>query len=256
MDQLGVEEMERRHLVCGDPYSFQGDERDVIFLSMVAAPNLRIGPLTKVADERRFNVAASRAKNQMWLFHSVRSKDLSEKDLRGRLLDFFENVRPLQTAGIDRDELERKASQDNHSIVKPPTPFGSWFEVDVYLAIADQGFLAIPQYEAHGYRIDICIVGGTRKLAVECDGDYWHGPQQYADDLHRQGQLERCGWEFFRVRESAFYTDKDAALRSLWAMLEERGILPGADSIDPRSEKPDNGAFVKFDGDETDTVIG
>ena len=32
---IGPEEMERRRLVCGDAYSFQGDERHVMFISMV-----------------------------------------------------------------------------------------------------------------------------------------------------------------------------------------------------------------------------
>ena len=69
--KLGAQEMEDRRLICGNPYSFQGDERDIMFLSLVAAPNERIGALTTSADERRFNVAASRAKDQMYLFHSV-----------------------------------------------------------------------------------------------------------------------------------------------------------------------------------------
>src|SRR5258708_7188085 len=62
--QLGAAEMERRQLVCGDAYTFQGDERDVMFLSMVSAPNRRIGTLSSARDERRFNVAASRARDQ------------------------------------------------------------------------------------------------------------------------------------------------------------------------------------------------
>ena len=36
-----------RKLICGNPYAFQGDERDVVFLSMVAAPNAKIGTLSK-----------------------------------------------------------------------------------------------------------------------------------------------------------------------------------------------------------------
>ena len=71
LERLGAEEMERRRLVCGNPYSFQGDERDIMFLSLVAATNETIGTLTKPADERRFNVAASRARDRMILFHSV-----------------------------------------------------------------------------------------------------------------------------------------------------------------------------------------
>jgi len=226
LKELGAEEMERRRLICGNPYSFQGDERDVMFLSMVAAPNERIGPLTKAADERRFNVAASRAKDQMWLFHSVQLEDLSEKDLRRKLLDFFLNSKPQQIAGIDKHELERLAKQDNRRVVRPPTPFESWFEVDVALELLRRGFLVTPQFEVAGKRIDLVVEGGHARLAVECDGDQWHGADRYEEDMQRQRQLERCGWEFFRVRESAFYADKDAALRDLWSMLEERGIYP------------------------------
>jgi len=38
LDRLGPEVFTKRHLRCGNPYAFQGDERDVMFLSMVAAP--------------------------------------------------------------------------------------------------------------------------------------------------------------------------------------------------------------------------
>jgi len=37
-DRLGEQEMLRREIICGDAYAFQGDERDVMFMSMVAAP--------------------------------------------------------------------------------------------------------------------------------------------------------------------------------------------------------------------------
>jgi very-short-patch-repair endonuclease len=228
LQRLGAEEMERRRLVCGSPYSFQGDERDVILLSLVAANNERIGPLTKASDERRFNVAASRARDQMILFHSVTCDDLSESCLRRRLLEFFENTKPQQIAGIERDELERRATQDNRSIVKPPAPFESWFEVDVALELLHRDFAVLPQYEVAGKRIDLVVEGGQARLAVECDGDYWHGADQYEADMQRQRQLERCGWEFFRVRGSAFYSNKDYALAGLWQALDERGIRPSS----------------------------
>ena len=226
LDRLGADEIQRRRLVCGNPYSFQGDERDVIFLSMVAASNERIGPLTKAPDERRFNVAASRARDQMWLFYSVQLDELSEKDLRKKLLEFFLNSKPIKIAGIDKNELERRAKKDNRNLVKPPKPFESWFEVDVALELLRKGYRVIPQFEVAGKRIDLVVEGGQARLAVECDGDRWHGPDRYEEDMQRQRQLERCGWEFFRVRESAFYADPEAALHNLWPMLEERGILP------------------------------
>ena len=225
LERLGAEEMERRRLVCGNPYSFQGDERDIMFLSMVAAPNERIGPLTTAAAERRFNVAASRARDQMILFHSVTSDDLSTLCLRRRLVEFFENTKPQEIAGIDRVELERRASQDNRSVVNPPPPFESWFEVDVALELLRKGFVVLPQHEVAGKRIDLVVEGGRARLAVECDGDQWHGADRYEADMQRQRQLERCGWGFVRIRESAFYSNKERALLELWQALEERDII-------------------------------
>jgi len=257
LESLGAEEIERRRLVCGNPYSFQGDERDIMLLSLVAASNERIGPLTKAADERRFNVAASRAKDQMILFHSVTCDDLSVHDLRRRLLEFFEQTRPVSVAGIEREELERRAAQDNRRVVSPPSPFESWFEVDVALELLRKNFTVLAQHEVAGKRIDLVVEGGQARLAIECDGDNWHGANRYEADMQRQRQLERCGWEFFRVRESAFYADKNAALQQLWFMLKERGISPGSlfDDHRPKSNEDEQDAedgqrFEEFDDDE------
>ena len=236
LERLGAEAMERRRLVCGNPYSFQGDERHVMFLSMVAATNERIGPFTKAADERRFNVAASRARDQMFLFHSVTVNDLSESDLRRKLLEFFMNPETRPIAGIEREELERIAAQANRTVLNAPDPFDSWFEVDVALSLARKNFFVVPQYKVAGKRIDLVVGEGNSRLAVECDGEYHHGVDQYEKDMERQRQLERCGWEFFRVRESAFRANKETALERLWPMLEERGIIPKAKTDDQPAE--------------------
>lgn len=251
LDRMGAEEMQKRRLICGNPYSFQGDERDIIFLSMVAATNERIGSYTKTADERRFNVAASRARDQMWLFHSVNCNDLSESCLRRRLLEFFENTKIQKIAGIDCEELRRQAKGVNRSIVKPPNPFDSWFEVDVALEIAGKGYQVIPQYEVAGKHIDLVIVGGQGGLiAVECDGDEFHGIDQYDNDMQRQRVLERCRWVFSRIRASEFYADSNGALKGLWRMLEERGITPqSAGSV------TSDGRITEDNEQETDSGI-
>ena len=232
LGRLGAEEMEKRRLVCGNPYSFQGDERDIMLLSMVAAPNERIGPLTMSADERRFNVAASRARDQMWLFHSATRDDLSASCLRRTLLEFFEKSQIKPFPGINLEDLERSAHQTNRSIVQAPDPFDSWFEIDVALEIAKKGYYVIPQFEVDGKFIDLVIEGGQVRLAVECDGDQFHGAEQFESDMQRQRILERCGWIFFRIRASAFYANKDNSLHALWTILEELGIQP------QREQKP------------------
>ena len=217
MDTVGPDEIEKRRIVCGTSASFQGDERDIMFLSLVTAYNHTRSALTKPEDERRFNVAVSRAKEQAWLFHSVQLEDLrNTEDLRYKILDHFQNY--LDNPVIFEQEVDRGNG-------KQPDPFESWFEVDVYNAIVRKGYKVIPQYKVAGgkFRIDLAVIlsNGTL-IAVECDGDYWHGPEQYQKDMARQKILERCGWQFFRVRGSEFYLDGGKqTMELLWQLLED-----------------------------------
>ncbi len=228
LDELGTDEIEKRKIVCGDAYSFQGDERHVILLSLVAAPNETIGTLSGDDDRRRFNVAASRARDQMWLFHSVTENDLSEHCFRRRLLQHFyptaENQTSLEFQEITA--LRLAARQANRKIETPRQPFGSWFEVDVFLAIVDRGYRVRPQYPIGAKRIDLMVEGAKAQLAVECDGDFWHGPERYDADMERQRTLENQGWVFHRIRESAFRADTEGSLNKLCNALSNLGILP------------------------------
>jgi superfamily I DNA and/or RNA helicase len=58
LERLEPEVISERRLICGDAYAFQGDERHIMFLSMVAAPNEKIGALAAESARQRFNVAA------------------------------------------------------------------------------------------------------------------------------------------------------------------------------------------------------
>lgn len=235
-DGIGAAEMEKRHLVCGRPYDFQGDERDVIFLSLVDAPQDG-QPCRKIKDpdtQRRFNVAASRAKDQLWLFHSATLNDLRPECLRYRFLEYCLNpkvdqpeeigettITVLRRMALDKSLRERKPRDAGNSL-----PFDSWFEVDVFLKIVDRGYRVLPQYELAGYWIDLVIQGLKGQLAVECDGDEWHGPDRYEADMARQRDLERCQQVFWRVRGSDFYREPDTALTELWETLERLKITP------------------------------
>jgi Protein of unknown function (DUF559). len=210
-ERIGDLEIMNRRIICGDAYSFQGDERDVMFLSMVAAGNMRIGALTKQTDEKRFNVAASRAKDQTWLFHSVDLDDLNPNCMRAKLLGYY-----LDPGRVVREEKEF----DNL--------FESNFEKDVFKLISARGYSVRPQVKVGRYnkRIDMVIEGMRNRLAVECDGDNWHGPDRWEQDMERQRLLERIGWIFWRVMASTFYRNPEKAMQSLWVQLNEMCIEP------------------------------
>jgi very-short-patch-repair endonuclease len=229
LDAVPPEEWAARELRCGDASDFQGSERDVMFLSMVKAPEAdkRIGVLTQPQFVQRFNVAASRAKDQMWVYHSMPREALTNSEcMRFQLLDYCYGV--VNTLHNDGDGAVSKAVSED---VRVP-PFDSLFEQRVFNRLIDRGYTVMPQVEAMGYRIDMVVTGAKGRLAIECDGDFWHGPEQYNADLARQRELERCGWEFYRIRESVFYADMPGTLQGLWDTLDELDIR-AADWIDP-----------------------
>ncbi len=226
VEQLGPKEMEERRLISGGPYDFQGDERDVIFLSLVAGSNTRIGALARETTKREFNVAVSRAKDQIWLFHSVTENDLSPKDYRHTLLTWFQKPEVLcpRFSDVGLENIRNRARTAKRNREDPPDPFESWFEVDVFLQIIDKGYKVIPQFTVANKRIDLVVEGRESRLAVECDGDKWHGPEEYEQDQWRERMLRRAGWRFWRIRGSAFYHDPEHSLDPLWQVLDEMRI--------------------------------
>jgi very-short-patch-repair endonuclease len=124
-------------------------------------------------------------------------------------------------------DLESRAASPARDHEKPPKPFESWFEVDVYLELRQQqGYRVRPQFESAGKYIDLVVEGLDRRLAVECDGDESHGLDQLEADLTRQRKLERCGWVFWRIRGSDFYRDRERAVQELCEKLERMDIVP------------------------------
>jgi superfamily I DNA and/or RNA helicase/very-short-patch-repair endonuclease len=235
---IGETKYHNRKIVCGNSASFQGDERDIIFLSLITAHNHNRSALTRAEDERRFNVAVSRAKEQIWLFHSIHLEDLSNtNDLRYKLLDHCLN---LNGSASQSEKSELINVPKNKERGTQPYPFDSWFEVEVYNDIVSKGYSVIPQYEvARGkYRIDlVALLPDGTKIAIECDGDAYHGPDQFQNDIMRQKVLERCGWQFFRVRGVEYYTDRKKALEPLWNLLPDLSNLNQSDHEEVEPEE-------------------
>jgi very-short-patch-repair endonuclease len=215
-DRLGPEVMRQRRLTSGEPANFQGDERDVIIISTVVAvdpaiPAGRIAAMTGNAAMRRINVAASRARQQMWVVYSVDPGRFPDGDLRGALI---RHCRDAGTATAPRPDLLDACE--------------SQFERDVLQKIMARGYRNVSvQHRVGRYRIDIVVEGTHARLAVECDGDRWHGPDVWHKDRARQQVLERASWTFERIRGSAFYRDPDTALVPLWQRLADLGIPAG-----------------------------
>ncbi|MGF9648716.1 AAA domain-containing protein [Pseudarthrobacter oxydans] len=215
-DQLGPEQLEERKIRCGEAANFQGDERDVIVISTVVAidpsqTTTRFGAMTSVKDLRKINVAASRARNQMWVVTSVDPEMLPQGDLRAALIRHcatYVSDAPAQAELLAACESE--------------------FERRIINELLGRGYRAIEVQKTVGrYRLDIVVSGPERRLAIECDGDRWHGPDVWYQDRARQEVLERSGWTFERIRGSAYFRDPESAMTPVWEHLNDLGIPTG-----------------------------
>jgi restriction endonuclease-like protein/AAA domain-containing protein len=213
---LDEREREERRIICGDAYAFQGDERDVMFLSMVVATNAPFAPQVREDARRRFNVATSRARDQVFLFHSVRLGDINNPEcVRHKLLSWYLNP-PKSEVEAGLNILKQTADSE--------------FEFEVGESIIDRGYTVIPQFRPFPrdfqYRIDLVVEGENSRVAIECDGDQWPGAEKWEYDQHREAQLRRAGWKFWRISGSAFYRNKEKAMDGLWDFLESAGVNP------------------------------
>lgn len=204
-----------RRILCGTAPQFQGDERDVVFLSLVDSP--REGPLPLLERDnfkQRYNVAASRARDQLWVVYSLNPQtDLKPGDLRRRLIEY------ALDPGTATQTLEAGAAQTE-----------SEFERQVFERLHLAGYKVTPQWKVGSYRIDLVVEGGGKRLAVECDGDRYHSLDHLTDDMARQAMLERVGWRFARIRGSEFFRNPEAAMKPVFDWLERSGIQPEASS--------------------------
>ncbi len=200
--------------------SVQGDERDVIFISVgygkQADGRLRMnfGPLNKKGGERRLNVLISRAKKRCVVFSNItyRDIDLSKTQARG--------VQALKTYLEFAETGNLDTAQPTGMTAESP------FEESVAAELRTRGYRVAEQIGQGSYRIDLAIVDadntGRYLLGIECDGASYHSSKTARDrDRIRQDTLEKKGWRIHRVWSTDWFYSQDRALERLIDAIED-----------------------------------
>lgn len=210
LSRIGEESFLKYDIACGDSATFQGKEKDIMFLSMVECPNTKSAK-TALLFQQRYNVAMSRARDRMYLYRSVEEEMLNPQDLKAKVIQHFKNPMPIK----------------NHEINDLIDLCDSDFEKEVFIRLNDLGYRVLPQVKVGPYSIDLVVEGHEdRRLAIELDGDQYHTPDRWADDLVRQRVLERVGWRFWRCWGSSFALDPENCMQDLIYTLQSMQIFP------------------------------
>ncbi|MEX2681796.1 MAG: DUF3320 domain-containing protein [Candidatus Sigynarchaeota archaeon] len=228
LEQL-VKTQKQEPLFIKNLENVQGDERDVIFLSIGYAKNeagvlhLNFGPINKSGGERRLNVAITRARYLVKVFCSFLPAEVDLKRSSSpsfhKLIQYLEYARTGDLASVT---ISKDSSMP---LVEGP------LEEDVYRALTAKGFVVDKQIGCSGYRIDLAIVNPDKPseyiLGIVCDGrSYCAGETARDRDRLRQQVLEGLGWRLFHVWSPDWANKKEevvAKIEKLVGDIRKRG---------------------------------
>lgn len=178
--------------------SIQGDERDVVFISIGYGPDvdgyvtMGFGPLSAQGGERRLNVLISRARRRCEVFSSITAADIDlsrTQSVGVRVLKTF--LQYAETGHLDRSQVGRRGIDSD-------------FEEDVGMALAALGYQVEHQVGVAGFFVDMGVKDPERPghylVGIECDGAAYHSARSARDrDRLREEVLRDRGWRIHRV---------------------------------------------------------
>lgn len=205
----------------------QGDERDVVFVSVTYGPDdtgvvhQRFGPINSEGGERRLNVLFTRARQRCEVFSSMRSDQIKVSANQSGVAAF---KRYLQFAESGSTDI---AIPTGRSTESP-------FEQQVLHELNLLGYEVHTQVGTEGYRIDLAVVDpdvpGRYILGVECDGATYHSARSARDrDKLRQAVLERRGWNIHRIWSLDWWQGRQGEVKRVAKRIESlRSLQPAA----------------------------
>lgn len=203
----------------------QGDERDIILVSLTFGKNSLTGVLgqnfgliSRDDGGRRLNVLVTRAKKAMHVFSSMKSMEIKEepKTPRGTVIlkRFLEYCESSGKNGIPDTEQA------------PESPF----EKTICSLLDKRGYKYTCQLGVSGYRIDIAVKNPYQNsylVAIECDGASYHSAKSVKDrDKLRQSVLEERGWfgKIYRIWSTDWFKDPKREAEKLMDFIEKAEI--------------------------------
>jgi very-short-patch-repair endonuclease len=205
--EVKMKSKEGEHFSVKNLETIQGDERDVIFISVGFGfdenkrLSLNFGPLNQDGGERRLNVLITRAREKCVLFSNFLARDLDIDTSAPTALKVLKLYMQYAETG------------DFHLLDGYKEDTDSPFEDSVNEFLTSNGYTVRKQVGCVGFRIDLAVVDkeypGRYLLGIECDGAQYHSSKVARDrDRLRQQVLEGLGWKIYRVWSPDWYRNR------------------------------------------------
>lgn len=202
--RIQVNAIEKHRLIVGTAHSFQGEERDVMFLSFAVDPHAHVGSLRYLNRPDVFNVSITRARNMQFVFCSLRPDEINERSLFRRYLEAIDGAGLAAAANASADAFLQETKSALESI----------------------GFITWPAYPVAGLTIDLLVERDGATLGIDLIG--YPGPYAKAFDLEKYRMFERAGLRIFPLSYSAWCKDRQVCLDAIqqWTAGNDHGPKP------------------------------
>jgi very-short-patch-repair endonuclease len=199
----------------------QGDERDVIFISIGYGPTtqggkppMRFGPVGQEGGERRLNVLISRAKRRCEVFSSMTDEDIDQEFASTRKGVFALKLF-MHFARTGRMSLAESLGRDTDGV----------FEAQVAQVLHEHGYQVHRDVGVSGLFIDIAVADPDQPdrylLAIECDGPSYKAARSARDrDRLRRSVLEGQGWHVHRIWSGDWFKRPQEQLERVIGAIE------------------------------------
>lgn len=179
----------------GTAHTFQGDERDIILLSLTLAPNSHFQSIMFSQKPNLFNVAVTRARKKLICYISRPVESLPS----GLIRDYLEYIQAANNnTGLDNIEYDCAVKEEIAKMLEEET------------------IKVIPDFETAGLTVDFAVSDGISSIIVELDGlETGKSYERLAQTVDKQEVLERCGWKVIRISSREWHYSKKACINKI-----------------------------------------
>ena len=196
---LSAEELERHDILIGTPYAFQGEEKEIMFLSFALDEESHSAAFNYLNREDVFNVSITRARSLQHVFISFSPEKIKNDSLLARFIYGLKNNNNTFTSLKDK-----KADVFLEEVIESVRSFG-----------IEEWHIAFP---IAGTEIDLVVVHEGKTFCIDLIG--FPGEFETALPIERWRMLERVGLSTFTLPFSAWYFDQEKCVSALQDFLK------------------------------------
>ncbi len=107
-DKYDIKTIKKFNILCGSPYVFQGNEREIMFLSFGLDNNTHHSAFIHANKPEVLNVAITRAKSFQYVFKSIDDEKLNKESLIAEYFSFLKELTQHNDNKIEVDEFQQQ----------------------------------------------------------------------------------------------------------------------------------------------------